>query len=323
LTNRDARLDPDAILWPRSGVTHESAPIAVSVERLRAGYAGAPDVLKDVSAQFRRGEVFVLLGPNGAGKSTLMRTLTGALRPSGGEVRFANGGGVVGLAPQQIALYAWLSPRENCIAFGRLSGLSREACRERLWPALRLTGCEPVAGTPVARLSGGYQRRANIAAALMNDPALLILDEPTSGLDAEGRAHVAAAIESLRAAGAAILLVTHDFDFAERLADRVGVLVGGALVCEGAPGEVITQRLGGGARVEIVLRRAPDAAGRERLTALGAEPAGAERAFRLQTARPRDVIGEIEAAGLALEEWRVRPAGLADVFAAVAGEGAA
>jgi ABC-2 type transport system ATP-binding protein len=300
-------------------VIDEYEPPAVSIEGLRAGY-GAADVLKGVSVGFRRGDVFVLLGPNGAGKSTLIRTLTGALQPSGGQVRFAHGRGVVGFAPQQIALYPWLSPRENCFAFGRLSGLARRDCNERLGPVLRLTGCEPVARTPVAQLSGGYQRRANIAAALMNDPELLILDEPTAGLDAEGRTHVATAVGAVQATGAAILLVTHDFEFAERLATHVGVLVGGALACAGPPAELIASRLGVGERVDFVLKHAPDAAGRDRLAALGAEPTGAH-AFRLR--RPRAVAQEIEAAGFALAEWRVRPLGLEDLFAATLSQGAA
>jgi ABC-2 type transport system ATP-binding protein len=300
-------------------VIDQRAP-AVSLDDLRAGY-GAADVLKGVSVAFRRGEVFVLLGPNGAGKSTLIRVLTGALPPSGGHLRFAGGRREVGLAPQQIALYPWLSPRENAHAFGRLSGLTRRACDERLGPVMALTGCEPVARTPVAQLSGGYQRRANIAAALMNDPELLILDEPTAGLDAEGRAHVATAIESVRAAGAAIVLVTHDFEFAERLATEVGVLVGGALVCAGPPAELIASRLGGGDRVDFALKDAPDAAGRARLAALGAEPSVGDRGFRLR--RPRAVAQEIEAARFQLAEWRVRPVGLEDLFADAVRQGTA
>jgi ABC-2 type transport system ATP-binding protein len=304
-------------------VIDETRPPAVSVEGLRAGY-GAVDVLKGLSVEFQRGEVFVLLGPNGAGKSTLVRVLTGALRPRDGQVRFADARGAVGLAPQQVALYPWLSPSENCIAFGRLSGLSRGECAARLGSVMRLTGCEPVAQTPVARLSGGYQRRANIAAALMNEPKLLILDEPTAGLDAEGRGHVAAVTRALRDAGAALLLVTHDFEFAEGLADRVGVLLAGRFVCIGSPARLVASRFNSSYRVEIVLNEAPDDAGRNRLAALGAEPHREGRAIRLW--RPlasfdaAHVARDIEAAGFRPLEMRVRPPGLEDLFAAVLAE---
>ncbi len=229
-------------------------------------------------------------------------------------MRFARGRRAVGFAPQQIALYPWLTPRENCFAFGRLSGLSRRDCDARVGPVLRLTGCEPVAQTPVSRLSGGYQRRANIAAALMNDPELLILDEPTAGLDAEGRVHVATAIDAVRAAGAAIVLVTHDFRICRAARDQ-GRRAGRR--CPGlrrAPAELIAERFGAGERADFALKDAPDAAGLQRLAALGAEPTGGDRAFRLR--RPRAAAQEIEAAGFPLAEWRVRPMGLEDLFAA-------
>ena len=297
----------------------------VGVDRVHAGYGGA-DVLKGVSLDFRQGEVLALLGPNGAGKSTLIRVLTGALTPRSGQVIFPTGNNraSVGLAPQEIALYPWLTPRENCIAFARLSGLSRTQTRERIGPVMTLSGCQSVEKTPVSRLSGGYQRRANVAAALMSQPDLLILDEPTAGLDAEGRRHVGSVVEAIRDAGAAIMLVTHEFEFAESLADRIGILDEGALVCFGALDALVETQLGRRDRVEFVLRDAPDPQTDARLEALGARATAERRTWRVWRRLPnfdtRSVTAELDAAGLQVTELRVRPPGLEDLFVATTGK---
>ena len=298
----------------------------VAIDRVRAGYGGA-DVLKEVSLTFRRGEALALLGPNGAGKSTLIRVLTGALPVRAGEVRFA-GERAVGLVPQEIALYPWLTPRENALAFGRLAGLTRAQCAQRIGPVMALSGCAAVEGMRVSRLSGGYQRRANIAAALMSQPQLLILDEPTAGLDAEGRRHVAEVVAAVRDAGAAILLVTHDFDFAESLADRIAVLSQGALACCDALPRLLETRLAQRDRVEVVLTEAPGEAGRARLVALGAQPTAERRTWRLWRSAPgfdtAPIAAELAAAQLPVAELRVRRAGLEDLYlAATAGDLAA
>jgi ABC-2 type transport system ATP-binding protein len=296
----------------------------VVVSRMSAGY-GAADVLKGVSLDFRRGEALALLGPNGAGKSTLIRVLTGALAPRSGEVAYrdANARAAVALVPQEIALYPWLSPRENCIAFGRLGGLSRAQCRDRLGPVMRLSGCQAVQHVPVSRLSGGYQRRANVAAALMSQPDLLILDEPTAGLDAEGRHHVGAVVSELRQAGAAIMLVTHDFEFAETLADRIAILSDGTLACLGELSALVEDHLAARDRVEFVLKEPPGAEAQARLTALGAKPTPEPRTWRLWRRLSRfdtaGVAAELAEAGVTVKEIRVSPPGLEDLFAATTG----
>lgn len=301
-----------------TGGTDHSA--IVRVDRARAGYRG-PDVLKEVSLEFKRREVFALLGPNGAGKSTLIRVLTGALPLRSGQVEFLGETtkASVGLVPQEVALYPWLSPRENCIAFARLSGLSRAQCLDRIGPVLKLSGCQIVGDTPVSRLSGGYQRRANVAAALMSQPDLLILDEPTAGLDADGRHQVAALIAAIRETGAAILLVTHELEFAESLADRIGILAEGTLLCCGELRVLLEARLGQCDRVEFVLKEAPETEVQARLSALGARPTAERRTWRLWRRLSgfdtRHVMEELDRAGLQVAEMRVRSPGLEDLFA--------
>jgi ABC-2 type transport system ATP-binding protein len=192
---------------------------------------------------------------------------------------------------------------------------------------MQLSGCHAVEGVPVSRLSGGYQRRANVAAALMNEPDLLVLDEPTAGLDADGRNQVAAVVSSLRQAGATVMLVTHDFEIAETIADRIGILTEGVLCCLGELNVLIGERLGERERVEFILKEPPGLERRARLAALGARSTPEGRAWRvwrrLSNFDTAVVAAELAEAGLQVAEIRVRKPGLADLFAATTGEGQA
>lgn len=283
----------------------------VHVHDLYAGYGGG-DILKGLSFDLHHGDVFALIGPNGAGKSTLARVLTGALRARSGDVRLQ---AFVGFVPQQIALYPWLSVQENVFAFAHLSGLSRRLCHARIAHVLALTGCTHVASLTIPCLSGGYQRRANIAVALMNNPRLLILDEPTAGLDVEGRAHILNTIQTLREAGVAILLITHDFDLVERVATCIGILHQGTWACLGALDVLISTHFGDCERVEFLLREPLSPQIEAKLTELGARPGQDPQTFYVWRKSVRDEDRTLAAAGLACREWRVRPAKLEDLFA--------
>jgi ABC-2 type transport system ATP-binding protein len=193
------------------------------------------------------GELLAFLGPNGAGKTTTIRMLTGLIRPTEGSA-VIDGYDVVreplavkervGVVPQRSNLYAELSLRDNLIFCGKLYGLPRRQRQERAEALLHEFDLAERADSPFAALSGGMKRRLTIAAALMHAPPVLFLDEPTTGLDVRSARNLRATIERLRGEGTTIFLTTHLIHEAERLADRVAIIVRGSLAAVGTPDEL-------------------------------------------------------------------------------------
>jgi len=295
------------------------------LDHVSAGY-GANAVLKDLSLSLLPGEITVLMGPNGAGKSTLIRVLTGVLKPSSGSVTLPEAtdtGPPIRWVPQEIALYPWLTARENCVAFARIGGAGRQAARALAERALVLADCTAIADQPVSRLSGGYKRRVNIAAALIGEPKLLILDEPTVGIDRDAKQAIARTILSLKASlGAAILIVTHDFDDADALADRAGFLFGGRLIASGRPADLIHSAFGGQKRIELNLTRPPDDRQRAALLALGAQPTLIDSGWVLFRVfddwAMAESLAPIQGLGLDIAEVKMRNPGLEALYSRLA-----
>ena len=145
----------------------------------------------------------------------------------------------IGLVPQDIALYDRLTPRENLAAFGAIMGVARKERLRRSEALLERVGLGDRMNDPVRSLSGGMQRRINIAVALMHDPALLVLDEPTVGLDAHSQAGIVELLRSLRADGTAVLLVTHDLAEAQLVSDRLAIIVKGRIRMSGSLNDLV------------------------------------------------------------------------------------
>jgi ABC-2 type transport system ATP-binding protein len=202
-------------------------------------------VLDGLSLTVESGEVYDLLGPNGCGKSTAINILSNLLDPDAGTVEVAgqavsgNARRFVGVCPQEIALYRDLRPAENLRFFAELYGLARAERVRRVAELMQLFGLERYARTPIGALSGGWQRRVNIAVALVHSPAILVLDEPTSAVDVEARHDLWQMIEKLRGGGTTILLTTHHLDEAERLCSRVGIMKDGRVAKEGSVAELL------------------------------------------------------------------------------------
>ncbi len=194
-----------------------------------------------------QGELLAFLGPNGAGKTTTIRMLTGLIQPTEGSA-VIDGYDVVreplavkervGVVPQRSNLYAELSLRDNLIFCGKLYGLPRRQRQERAEALLHEFDLAERADSSFAALSGGMKRRLTIAAALMHTPPILFLDEPTTGLDVRSARNLRATIERLRGEGTTIFLTTHLIHEAEQLADRVAIIVRGALAAVGTPAEL-------------------------------------------------------------------------------------
>jgi ABC-2 type transport system ATP-binding protein len=207
---------------------------------LRKSY-GSTVAVAGVSLDVSPGEVVGLLGPNGAGKSTTVSMICGLLEPDGGEItvdgeRMGADAPVkraVGFVPQEIALYEDLSAVGNLELFGALYGVSGPRLTERVHAALEVVGLADRAKAKPSTFSGGMKRRLNIACALVHDPKLILLDEPTVGVDPQSRNAIFANIESLRAAGKAIVYTTHYMEEAERLCDRIVIVDHGRVVASG------------------------------------------------------------------------------------------
>jgi ABC-2 type transport system ATP-binding protein len=292
-------------------------------------YGGRP-VLRGVDLTLRPGEIYALLGPNGAGKTTLIRTICGRIRPDGGQVllkgqdpaRVPAVRAGLGLAPQEIALYPNLTVAENLETFAALAGTPRAAMAAAVRRALELTRTVDRAHVPVKHLSGGYQRRANIAAAIVHEPSLLILDEPTVGVDLDAREAVDAVIRGLRDLGVAVLMTTHDLEQAGALADRVGFLREGQMVLEGEPKALIAEAFGAQMEILVHLSEEADTAGEIRLAAEGLERTRRSLVWARLDADGYAAAGRLDKrlrkAGLTPREIRVREPSLANLFTLVA-----
>jgi ABC-2 type transport system ATP-binding protein len=227
---------------------------AIAVSDLRKAY-GQREVLHGLSFTVETGEVFALLGPNGAGKTTTVEILEGYRRRDGGDVRVLGvdperGGrrfkARIGIVLQSSAVYQLLSVREIVALFAGYYPTPRPPDE-----VIELVGLAEKRGARVRTLSGGQLRRLDLALALVGDPELVFLDEPTTGFDPAARRQAWDTIRDLRSLGKSILLTTHYMEEAQRLADRVAILRGGAIVGTGSPEELLS----GHASVEIRYRR--------------------------------------------------------------------
>ena len=203
-----------------------------------------------VSFTIYKGEIFGLLGPNGAGKTTTIRMLSTVLEPDSGDVtiggysvrRDANAErSLIGVCPQELALYEELSAFDNLVFFGRMVGLDGKEARAQAAARLELLGLAQRAKGRVDKFSGGMKRRVNLAVSLMGHPELLFMDEPTVGIDPQSRNNIYDTIEGLRDKGMTILYTTHYMEEAGRLCDRVAIMDGGRIIAMDTPRELRSQ----------------------------------------------------------------------------------
>jgi ABC-2 type transport system ATP-binding protein len=231
----------------------------IEVSNLHKKYGGI-EALKGVSFRVGAGEIYGLLGPNGAGKSTTIGVLCGLVTPDAGQAsldgidiarRPVDARRVLGVVPQEVALYSEFSARDNLSFFGRLYGLGGGRLSAAVDGVLARVNLADRAREPIERFSGGMLRRLNIAAGLLHGPKVVLMDEPTVGLDPQSRASILELVRSIAASGAAIVYTTHYLDEAERLCDRIGIIDRGAILAEGSLQEL---RDAAGAREIIALR---------------------------------------------------------------------
>ena len=294
----------------------------IVVDSLSRSY-GTVRALDGVSFTVGEGEVFALLGPNGAGKSTTVEILEGHRERTSGDVRVlgydpATGGRPyrerIGVVLQEagfdeefrvvelVEMYAGLYPRHRDV--------------EEL---ISLVGLSDKRSERTKTLSGGQRRRLDLALGLVGDPELLFLDEPTTGFDPTARHRAWELIASLRGLGTTIVLTTHYMEEAERLADRVAVLVGGRIVAEGAPADLMAQD-----STAVIAFRLPLGTDVESLPSLSTVPRVDGTSVTCETARPTaDLLaltGWAGARGLELADLTLSRPSLEDVYLALTGD---
>ncbi|MBE0698759.1 MAG: ABC transporter ATP-binding protein [Anaerolineaceae bacterium] len=216
---------------------------------------GTLTAVNEISFSIEEGEVFGLLGPNGAGKSTTISMLTGLLPPDDGTIRILGCDAIVevekvkhliGIVPQDLALYPTLSARENIRFFGEMYGLGGKRLAERIESVLQTVAMTERANDAIQSCSGGMKRRVNLAVGLVNNPRILFLDEPTVGVDPQSRNHIFESVQRLNQdEGITILYTTHYMEEATRLCQRIAIIDHGKIIALDTPKNLVAM-LGGG-----------------------------------------------------------------------------
>ncbi|PKO20666.1 MAG: export ABC transporter ATP-binding protein [Chloroflexi bacterium HGW-Chloroflexi-1] len=204
--------------------------------------------VRGVSFDVRVGEIFSLLGPNGAGKSTIISMLSCLLAPTSGDARVMGHSvvrapmavkAVIGVVPQDIALYPDLSARENLNFWGKMYGLRGAPLRQRGDEILELIGLVDRQRGAVEKFSDGMKRRLNIGIALLNRPQVIIMDEPTVGLDPQSRRNILDNVKELNRQGMTVCYTTHYMEEAQELSDHIAIMDQGQIIAYGTHAELI------------------------------------------------------------------------------------
>lgn len=248
-------------------------PPLLSLKNITVDY-GQFRALDDLSLDMETGQVIGIIGPNGAGKTSLIKALCGRVSLSGGAF-YVNGAplrhgrnrqSIIGLVPQDIALYPHMTARENLLAFTHIMGISGRANRrDKVDAALASVELSHKSATRVSALSGGMKRRINVAAAIMHDPQILILDEPTAGVDIPARDTLHRLAKNIAnptdgTSQKLVLLITHELEQAESICDQLLILGAGKLLAYGPPAQIMASAFPSSREVIVHFFGAPNQA---------------------------------------------------------------
>jgi ABC-2 type transport system ATP-binding protein len=221
---------------------------AIQIQALKKSFKPLQAVC-GIDLTVNEGEIFSLLGPNGAGKSTTISMLCGLLMPDEGDALIfgrsirhetVQAQKLLGVVPQEIAIYEDLSARQNLIFWGRMLGLKGAQLKQRVDEVLELIALTDRQHEESRKYSGGMKRRLNIGIALLHKPAVLVLDEPTVGIDPQSRRKILDSVKLLRDQGTTVLYTTHYMEEAQELSDRVAIMNEGKLVACGTQAELVS-----------------------------------------------------------------------------------
>jgi ABC-2 type transport system ATP-binding protein len=306
------------------------------------------EAVKGINLSILRNEIFSLLGPNGAGKTTTISMISGLIEPTRGDATIGGfsitrqpmeAKALLGVIPQEIALYPNLSARANLEFFGRMYGLVGKELAQRVDEQLEFVDLADRQKDRIETYSGGMKRRINIAAGLLHRPQVVYMDEPTVGIDPQSRRRILDTVKLLRdQARVTVLYTTHLMEEAQELSDRVGIIDHGQVIALGTPGELI-QRVG--EEDHVVIKVGEAAVGDDLLARIrqsvegvtqatfdppgeaGENPANVSGLLMVSARRGRKAISPVlrlvEEAGIEVQSVEVREPNLEAVFLRLTG----
>jgi ABC-2 type transport system ATP-binding protein len=224
----------------------------IEIKHLTKIYKGSDKpAIDNISLDIEPGEIYGLLGPNGAGKTTTISILCGLFDPTAGNV-YIDGmnyehsaekiKSIIGVVPQDIALYPSLTAKENLVFFGHLYGLKGKQLRDRINECLELFGLEKNADRKIKTYSGGMKRRINLIAGILHKPKVIFLDEPTVGVDVQSRNVILEHLRNINKEGATLIYTSHYMEEAENFCTRVAIIDQGKIITEGRPKDLIASK---------------------------------------------------------------------------------
>jgi ABC-2 type transport system ATP-binding protein len=227
--------------------------LAIEVQNLHKSFGGAHGAnairaVDGVSFEVQAGEIFSLLGPNGAGKTTTISMLACLLHSDEGDALVMGHSirrepmavkSVLGVVPQDIALYEDLTAQENLTFWGKMYGLRGEALRQRVDEVLAIIGLTERQKGRVSKYSGGMKRRVNIGVALLHKPQVIYMDEPTVGIDPQSRRNILDSVVVLKNQGMTVLYTTHNMEEAQELSDHIAIMDNGKIIASGTNEELV------------------------------------------------------------------------------------
>lgn len=221
----------------------------IEIHNVSKIYKGAERFsLKELSLNINSKEIFGLLGPNGAGKTTLISILCGLIKPTSGNIKinglsFSKNSSkikqLIGVVPQEYALYPTLTAYENLLYFGTMLGLPKKEIKSKILTELNNLGLTDFANKKVETFSGGMKRRVNLIAGILHNPKVLFLDEPTVGVDVQSKNAIIKHLKLLNTTGTTIIYTSHHLSEAENFCTKVVIIDSGKIVTKGTPSELI------------------------------------------------------------------------------------